>query len=52
MNLKFSDTPNIERSAFAEATADNLSGGVEGIRTLDPSVANAVLSQLSYHPNN
>ena len=27
-----------------------LSGGGKGIRTLDPSVANAVLSQLSYAP--
>jgi hypothetical protein len=25
-------------------------GGGKGIRTLDPSVANAVLSQLSYAP--
>ncbi len=28
----------------------NKSGGGKGIRTLDPSVANAVLSQLSYAP--
>ena len=25
-------------------------GGREGIRTLDPRIANAVLSQLSYSP--
>ena len=29
---------------------DNSNGGGKGIRTLDPSVANAVLSQLSYAP--
>ncbi len=28
-----------------------LVGGPEGIRTLDPLVANQVLSQLSYRPN-
>ena len=28
-----------------------MSGGREGIRTLDLSVANAALSQLSYAPN-
>ncbi len=28
---------------------ENIGGG-KGIRTLDPSVANAVLSQLSYAP--
>lgn len=27
-------------------------GGDEGIRTLDPHVANVVLSQLSYIPTN
>jgi hypothetical protein len=32
------------------ATFRKFYGGGKGIRTLDPSVANAVLSQLSYAP--
>ena len=35
-------------SAGREIIGDT--GGGKGIRTLDPSVANAVLSQLSYAP--
>jgi hypothetical protein len=31
-------------------TAGDKFGGREGIRTLDPRIANAVLSQLSYSP--
>ena len=30
--------------------SEGLDGGAEGIRTLDPHVANVVLSQLSYCP--
>ena len=39
----------IERSSFADRLG---SGGGEGIRTPDPRVANAVLCQLSYTPDN
>ena len=35
---------------FAEARRAKANGGREGIRTLDLSVANAALSQLSYAP--
>ena len=40
-----SANPNPERS---EDEIED--GGAEGIRTLDPHVANVVLSQLSYRP--
>ena len=34
----------------ATMTSEARNGGAEGIRTLDPHVANVVLSQLSYCP--
>src|SRR5690606_34285470 len=40
-------TPNRFRST---KTSEARNGGAEGIRTLDPHVANVVLSQLSYRP--
>ena len=45
---EFSNTGG-ERN-YGEVIGDRKIGGREGIRTLDPRIANAVLSQLSYSP--
>lgn len=42
--------PGGRRSEEVEKKDRKRSGGAEGIRTLDPHVANVVLSQLSYCP--
>jgi hypothetical protein len=43
-------TPGDSPGKVFSSIASIISGGGKGIRTLDPSVANAVLSQLNYAP--
>ena len=54
MSIHRKTTPHMRTGAVKVAAGDRLrageDGGREGIRTLDLSVANAALSQLSYAP--
>ena len=44
------DLTPLSRDPAGDPVRTSKNGGAEGIRTLDPHVANVVLSQLSYCP--